>query len=76
MAIISCMKNTKHRIYVTDKFLELKSMHRSNNAMAKRFGVYAVTMSNAIGGKPVQASFVANVLKHTGIEFEKLFRVE
>lgn len=70
------MKNKSAKIYATDKFRELADMHRSNNALAKRFGVYAVTMSNAIKKRPVQASFVASVLLETGMPFESLFEVK
>jgi hypothetical protein len=70
------MKKTNGKIYVTENFKQLVHMHRSHQALAKRFGVYTTTMSSAIAGKPVQASFVANVmLTEGGIPFESLFEV-
>lgn len=70
------MKKTNGKIYVTESFKDLVHMHRSQQSLAKRFGVYTTTMSAAIAGAPVQASFVANVmLTEPGIPFESLFEV-
>lgn len=70
------MKKINGKIYVTDKFRELVHMHRSQQDLAKRFGVYTTTMSSALSGGAVQSSFVANVLlAERGIPFESLFEV-
>lgn len=69
------MKNNKPRIYVTDNFKNLADMHRTNASLARRMGVYPITMSKAINGGTVQAAFVASAMKITGLPFESLFEV-